>query len=70
MEPFNELTGAIALTLGAGWASRLILYAAMLVLGLLGATGNIVYLHDYKKDHKGDRFIFSRIEVEYRSIFE
>jgi hypothetical protein len=42
MDPFNELTGAIALALGAGWASGINLYAAVLVLGLLGATGNIV----------------------------
>ena len=42
MEPFNELTGTIALALGAGWASGLNLYAAVLVLGLLGATGNLV----------------------------
>lgn len=42
MESFNELTGTIALALGAGWASGLNLYAAILVLGLLGATGNMV----------------------------
>ena len=42
MEPFNQLTGSIALALGAGWASGLNLYAAILVLGLLGASGNIV----------------------------
>lgn len=42
MEPFNQITSAIALALGAGWASGLNLYAAILVLGLLGATGNIV----------------------------
>ncbi len=41
MQPFNELAGAIALALGAGWASGLNLYAAVLVLGLLGATGNL-----------------------------
>jgi hypothetical protein len=42
MESFNELSGTIALALGAGWASGLNLYAAVLVLGLLGATGNIL----------------------------
>ena len=42
MQPFNELSGAIALTLGAGWASGLNLYAAILVLGLPAATGNLV----------------------------
>lgn len=42
MDPLNELTSAIALALGAGWASGLNLYAAILVLGLLGATGNMV----------------------------
>ena len=44
MEPLSELTGAIALALGAGWASGLNLYAVILVLGLLGATGNLVLL--------------------------
>jgi hypothetical protein len=42
MESYNELAGAIALALGAGWASGINLYAAVLVLGLLGATGNLV----------------------------
>lgn len=42
MEPFNELTRTIAIALGAGWASGLNLYAAILVLGLLGVTGNMV----------------------------
>jgi len=35
------LTSTLALTLGAGWASGINLYAAVLVLGLLGASGNI-----------------------------
>ena len=30
---------AIALTLGVGWASGVNLYAAMLALGIMGATG-------------------------------
>jgi hypothetical protein len=42
MDPLKELSGAIALALGAGWASGLNLYAAILVLGLLGVTGNLV----------------------------
>lgn len=41
MENFNELSGTIALALGAAWASGINLYAAILVLGLLGATGNM-----------------------------
>lgn len=36
-----DLTQTLALTLGAGWASGLNLYATMLVLGLLGATGQV-----------------------------
>lgn len=35
----NELAGLIALTLGVGWASGINLYAAVLALGLAGATG-------------------------------
>ncbi len=42
MEQFNQITGIIALTMGAAWASGINLYAAMLVLGGLGMTGNIV----------------------------
>jgi hypothetical protein len=42
MENFNELTGAVSLVLGSAWASGINLYAAILVLGLLGATGNMV----------------------------
>lgn len=41
MDYFNELTGTISLALGAAWASGINLYAAILVLGLLGATGNM-----------------------------
>lgn len=37
----DDLTSTLALTLGAGWASGLNLYAAVLVLGLLGASGTI-----------------------------
>ena len=41
MEHYTELIGAIALAMGVGWASGLNLYAVILVLGLLGATGNM-----------------------------
>ena len=34
-----DLVSAIAITLGVGWASGINLYAAVLTLGLLGATG-------------------------------
>ncbi len=42
MDAFNEVTGAISLALGAAWASGINLYASILVLGLLGTTGNLV----------------------------
>ena len=41
MEPFNQIVDTIALTMGAAWASGINLYAAILVLGILGTTGNI-----------------------------
>ena len=41
MEPFGELARTISLALGASWASGINLYAAILVIGLLGLTGNI-----------------------------
>jgi hypothetical protein len=37
----EDLTNTLALTLGAGWASGIDLYAAILVLGFLGATGRM-----------------------------
>ncbi|MCU0835718.1 MAG: DUF4126 domain-containing protein [Chromatiaceae bacterium] len=37
----EDLTQTLALALGAGWASGLNLYAAVLVLGFLGATGRM-----------------------------
>jgi hypothetical protein len=42
MEHYTELIGIISLALGAAWASGINLYAALLVLGLLGVTDNIV----------------------------
>ena len=42
MEQFSDLARTISLALGASWASGINLYAAILVLGLLGITGNIV----------------------------
>lgn len=42
MDPFYDVTAAIALAMGAAWASGINLYAAILVLGLLGMTGNMV----------------------------
>jgi len=37
----DDLTQTLALTLGASWASGINLYAAILVLGFLGATGSV-----------------------------
>lgn len=42
MDAYEEITRAIALSMGAAWASGINLYATILVLGALGATGNIV----------------------------
>ena len=41
MEPFSELAHTISLALGASWASGINLYAAILVMGLLGITGDM-----------------------------
>jgi hypothetical protein len=41
MEELNEVIRSIALTMGVGWASGLNLYAVILMLGILGSTGNI-----------------------------
>jgi hypothetical protein len=39
MDQYHELVTMLALTLGVGWASGVNLYAAVLTLGLLGASG-------------------------------
>jgi len=41
MEQLNQITNTIALAMGVAWASGINLYAAILTLGILGATGNI-----------------------------
>lgn len=41
MEHLEPIIKTIALTMGVAWASGINLYAAILVLGLLGSTGNI-----------------------------
>ena len=42
MSDYEALIGLISLTMGVGWASGINLYAALLVLGIGGATNNIV----------------------------
>jgi len=42
LEHLDPIIKTLSLTLGAAWASGINLYAAILVLGLLGATENIV----------------------------
>ncbi|MBL0699390.1 MAG: DUF4126 domain-containing protein [Desulfosarcina sp.] len=41
MDNLNEISKTIALAMGAGWASGINLYLAVLMLGLLEITGNI-----------------------------
>lgn len=41
MDTYQTLISTIALTMGVGWASGINLYAALCVLGIAGATGNI-----------------------------
>lgn len=41
MQEYESIISLIALTMGVSWASGINLYAAMLMLGLMGATGNI-----------------------------
>lgn len=42
MEQFDQLVHTLTLSMGAAWASGINLYAAILMLGILGTTGNIV----------------------------
>ncbi len=41
METYEALLATLALTMGVSWASGINLYAALLVLGIGGSTGNI-----------------------------
>lgn len=41
MDEYQSLLAVISLTLGASWASGINLYAALAMLGIAGATGNI-----------------------------
>lgn len=42
MEQLDQIAGIIALSMGVAWASGINLYAAILMLGLMGSTGNMV----------------------------
>ena len=42
MEQLDHIASVIAMSMGLAWASGINLYAAILVLGLLGASGNMV----------------------------
>lgn len=41
MNEYQEIISLIALSMGAAWASGINLYAAIVVLGFMGSTGNI-----------------------------
>lgn len=41
MEEYNQIITVIAMSMGVAWASGINLYAAILVLGIMGATGNV-----------------------------
>jgi len=41
MDQLDQIAALIALTMGAAWASGINLYAAILMLGLLGSSGNL-----------------------------
>ncbi|WP_136806282.1 DUF4126 domain-containing protein [Desulfosediminicola flagellatus] len=42
MDAYQQIITTIALTMGAAWASGINLYATIAMLGILGATGNVV----------------------------
>jgi len=46
MDQLSHIAGVIALTMGVGWASGINLYAAIFMLGIVGATGNMVLPQD------------------------
>ena len=42
METLDQITQTLALSMGAAWASGINLYAAVLVLGIMGSSGDVV----------------------------
>ncbi|WP_278186269.1 DUF4126 domain-containing protein [Desulfobacter hydrogenophilus] len=42
MESFDQIIKTISLSMGAAWAAGINLYATVFILGILGATGNLV----------------------------
>jgi hypothetical protein len=42
MENLDQIISTLSMTMGAAWASGINLYATLLVLGIMGTTGNIV----------------------------
>jgi len=42
MEEYQQIAAMISLSMGAAWASGINLYAALVMIGLMGATGNMV----------------------------
>lgn len=42
MDPLNQISSTLSLSMGAAWASGINLYAAIFMLGAMGATGNMV----------------------------
>jgi hypothetical protein len=41
VDPLNQITSTLALSMGAAWASGINLYAALFMLGAMGASGNM-----------------------------
>lgn len=41
MDPLNQLSSTLSLSMGTAWASGINLYAAVFMLGTMGATGNM-----------------------------
>ena len=42
MEEYQQIVSLLALSMGAAWASGINLYAALVMMGVMGATGNMV----------------------------
>lgn len=42
MDEYSQLIATISISMGVAWASGINLYAAILMLGIMGSTGNIV----------------------------
>lgn len=69
MDGFEQISGIIALTMGVAWASGINLYAAMLILGLMGLNGTVQLPPDLQLFLLAAIWLFPRIWQKCKYLF-